>query len=463
MHRSASRAAAAAAALLALVPALATASAGGGSGGFSGGGGGGGGGFSGGGGGGGFSGGGGTATGGDWRVTLVIMAVVLVFLLVGIWRGRVALKRRAGLRDPEQAAAHDRATKRRRADRTREVAGKALVAAEDDPAFAPERVAEDGRALFLAVQDAWDRQDLEALRAMVGDDLMVEWERRLRDFRARGWHNRVRVLADPGVEYVGLTNREGVREDRVVVRVSCLADDYVEQPGGDIVLTDGLTSKTVAIREYWTLARRDGHWILQSIEQELEGGHQLAAPVIADPADDPRMSDEALVEQAVRDRIPQGTMLSEVADLDFEGDALVAARDLALVDERFDPGVIEAAARRAVAAWTEAVDGDDGPFLAIADPGVVERMLLPGGPGGRGRLVIRGPRVEHIRITGVDASVTPATVRLTAGLTGVRFIEDRDTTTVLAGSKTEPTPFIQDWTLRLDDTSADTPWRVAGA
>ena len=76
-------------------------------------------------------------------------------------------------------------------------------------------------------------------------------------------------------------------------------------------------------------------------------------------ADEQAMRDEALVEGAVADAVPQGTNIAEVADLQFDGDAHAAALDLSLADGRFAPDVLEVAARRAVAAWAEAVDGDD--------------------------------------------------------------------------------------------------------
>ena len=32
---------------------------------------------------------------------------------------------------------------------------------------------------------------------------MVEWGRRLDDFERKGWHNRVKVVSGPEVEYIG--------------------------------------------------------------------------------------------------------------------------------------------------------------------------------------------------------------------------------------------------------------------
>ena len=59
---------------------------------------------------------------------------------------------------------------------------------------------------------------------------------------------------------------------------------------------------------------------------------------------------------------PTGVKIAEVADLQYDGDAHSAAMDLSLADGRFAPDVLEVAARRAVDAWAQAVDGDDTPL-----------------------------------------------------------------------------------------------------
>ena len=59
------------------------------------------------------------------------------------------------------------------------------------------------------------------------------------------------------------------------------------------------------------------------------------------------------------DGLPPGFTTADLAEVDFSGDARARALDLSLADARFAPDVLEAAARRAVAAWAEAVDGDD--------------------------------------------------------------------------------------------------------
>ena len=139
-----------------------------------------------------------------------------------------------------------------------------------------------------------------------------------------------------------------------------------------------------------------------------------------------------------------------------------AAMDLSVADGRFAPDVLEVAARRAVAAWAEAIDGADGPLLAIADPDVARELLHPGGPSARTRLVVRGLKVRQIRILALDAGATPATMTIELHLAGRRYVENRDTLALGSGSQSRVTKFTERWTLALDGPSEE-PWRIVAA
>jgi predicted lipid-binding transport protein (Tim44 family) len=420
---------------LGLAAPAALAGAGGGSGGYGGGGG----------GGGGYSGGGGSGSGGtgspllDGLIIAGILIVVLVLVVVGAvstWRYR-----------------------RRRLERLERVNAAAAEAAEDDPVFAAEAVVPAAADLYLACQAAWDARDREKLATVVGGDLLVEWTRRLDDFDKKRWRNRVKVHGRPAVEYLGLVNRAGDAEDRVVVRICASQDDFVELGGGGTVNKEGESDKTVSVEEWWTLARHDGRWIVVSIEQEAEGRHNLETAIVARPeADDERLHDEATVEVAQADAAPAGVKTAEIADLDFAGDARAAALDLALADARFAPDVLEVAVRRAVAGWAEAVDGEDAPLLAVADPDVAARLLHPGGSD-KTRLVVRGPRVRRLRITELDAAAEPARMSVEVEVSGRRYVEDRDTADVVSGSKDAEATFTERWTLAIDGPP-ESPWRI---
>jgi predicted lipid-binding transport protein (Tim44 family) len=351
--------------------------------------------------------------------------------------------------------------RRRTAQRTRQVELAAAVAADEDEAFAPEAVKANGAALFKQVQAAWDRGDRAALGKLIGPDLLVEWERRLDDLDRRGWRNRVEVLGEPTVEYVGLAHR-GDQSDSVTVRIEAKLRDYVTDVFGNHLKRAGRLTETVNLREFWTLKRApSGRWILASIEQGAEGAHVLDEDIVADALSDEKgMRDEALVEGAVADAVPQTTSIAEVADVDYAGDARAAALDLSLADGRFAPDVLEVTARRAATAWAEAVDGDDARLRSIAHGQAVRDLLHPGDPSGRTRLVVRGPKVEKIRIAGLDAAAEPPTMTIEVRLHGRRYLEDRDTTQVLAGSQSRATTFTEQWTFALDG-DARQPWLLA--
>jgi predicted lipid-binding transport protein (Tim44 family) len=353
-----------------------------------------------------------------------------------------------------------RTNRRRVAHRERRVELAAAEAAEDDPSFAPDVVKGAALALFKDIQAAWDRQDRATLKALVAGDLAREWERRLDDFERRGWRNRIELLGQPAVEYVSLTHRGDPRADCVVVRVEAKLRDYVEDRFGHHVKRVGRLGETTRTREFWTLTKPDGQWVLTSIEQGAEGEHALTAKLVATPwSDEEALRDEALIEGAVQDAVPGDVKIAELADLDFAGEARAAALDLSLADGRFAPHVLEVSARRATQAWASAVDGDEAPLSQIAHPQAVRELLHPGDPSQRTRLVVRAPQVQSIRIAGLDAGAQPPTMTIELQITGRRYLQDRDTAAVVAGSQSHPTTFTERWTLALDGTAAQ-PWRI---
>ena len=187
--------------------------------------------------------------GGGAGVFLFILVVVVAFLvlprLLRWWRGQQT----AGV-----------AARRRVAQRQRRVELAAAEAAEDDAAFAPERVRSEACGLFMDIQAAWDAGDRVRLRRLVAPELLAEWERRLDDFARNGWRNRVQPLGEPSVEYVGLSNRGDDRADRVVVRIDARLRDYVEDAYGQRVDRVDTAGEISHVREFWTLAKRD--WAL---------------------------------------------------------------------------------------------------------------------------------------------------------------------------------------------------------
>jgi predicted lipid-binding transport protein (Tim44 family) len=382
-----------------------------------------------------------------------VIVFILIFVVAGIYN--LFLRAKTGM--SRKVRRHQRKI------RAHAVELAAEEAAFDDPVFAPEAVKAAVGQLHADIIKAWNDGDGAALGTLLGKDLLVEWKRRLADFKRKGWHNVSKVVAAPEIEYIGLVNRADDAEDRVVAHIEVRLRDVVYNRSNQVVTrnededADGLITQS----EYWTLARRAGGWLLVSIEQELEGAHELDEPIVASPWADDRLHDEAVTERAVAAAVSDDEV-RQIADVDFDGGARTAALDMANIDGRFAPDVLEAAARRALAGWMEAVDGDDGALEAIAAPGVAAEMLYPGDPSHHSRLVVRGLKLRVLRITAVDAAADPPSMAVEAEVSGARYVEDRDTTTVLSGSKDHQTVFTERWRMVLDGHD-DTPWRISGS
>jgi predicted lipid-binding transport protein (Tim44 family) len=343
--------------------------------------------------------------------------------------------------------------------RVKRVKRASAEAAEDDAYFAADAIERDGEGLFRSAQDAWDKRDRARLAQLVGPDLMVEWNRRLDDFDNKGWHNRVEVLGEPKIQYVGITNVEDDAQDRAVIRIEAKLNSYVLTGDGRRIRRKGASSDNVAVCEYWTLGRHGDGWMVMSIEQRAEGDHQLDAEIVASPWAGRHVADEALTEVAVADKLPEGFKTADLADFAFEDDAHAKALDLSLADARFGPDLLEAAARRTVAAWAEAVDGDDAPLERLASHEAIDELLYAGDASRKTRLVVRGPGVKRIRVVAVDVQSEPATMTVDVELGGRRYVEDRDTAAVLSGSKDRQTTFAERWTLALAGPD-DAPWQL---
>lgn len=375
----------------------------------------------------------------------------------------------AAIAIPMLLAAH-RKRQRARARQARhlEVRSAAAAAAAEDEAFDADRLIADVKAMAVAIQQAWDAQDRSALARMLGPDLLHEWTLRLDDFARRGWADRVTVTGEPEIRLASLVNRANDADDRVVVHITLSLDNWVETPFGPQFPT-GQESPHSVLSEYWTLGKRDGRWILLSIEQELEGAHHLDAPIVVDPTADPELADRSRTELATASATDlDHAELVGLASTGFSDDARAAALDLALVDDRFSPDVLEIAANRAVAAWATAIDGADDDLERLADPDAVRVLLYGPDATQRTRTVVRGPRIEDLTIdavTGTPAADQGAVATATASMQvqvhyrARWYREDRETAAVLEGSKDHETERTDRWTFALTD-DAEHPWRL---
>ena len=348
---------------------------------------------------------------------------------------------------------------RRRILRSRRAELAAEEAVMDDPAFDPATVKAAAVELHDAVVAAWSADDRSRLGELLSPELFGEWVRRLDDLQRRQYTNPLRRRGRLRVRFVGLVNRTGDIDDRVVVHVQARMDDAIYDRRGRMVFRDSDDSGRHTHSEYWTLGKRHGRWVLVSVETEQEGAHQLRDPIVPGPWADDRLDDIVTLERAAEAGLPPAT-LAEIVPFEFTGDLRVAALDLAGFDARYDPDVLEAAARQAVAAWAEAIDGNHQPLIALSEPRTVDALLYPDSDRRR-RMVIRGPRLRRLRIVALEPIARHPTMTVEATITARRYLENRASGAVAWGSRNHNATFTLLWTLRLTH-DPERPWRIAG-
>lgn len=411
-------------------------------------------------GGGGFGGGGGGRGGGGFFFIPIGGGGALLFIIVIAVILFVVVPRLAKAFEKGAETSKRRATAREREQREAAVMPAALEAAMEDSAFDPDDVRAAAAGLVVDTQEAWDTRDRDRLAHLVGPDLLREWTRRLDDFDRRGWHAHAGVSEAPVVRIVGITNREGEDQDEVVVHIRARAQSWVETRRGETLYENGATGPDVVLSQYWTLGRRDGRWILVSIEEEGEGDHNLSAPVVARPDSDPGLRDRTRTEMATSDTAGDAVSVAELVPTGMTDDARTVAMDLSLVDDRFSPDVLTVAVRSAVEAWTTAIDGSDDALERAATPSTVQKLLYGGDE--QVRTVVRGPRIDEVVIDRVDGSTAPPRIEVSIRHRARWYREDRDTQAVVEGSRTKEQQRTEHWTFALDD-DAERPWLLVSA
>ena len=134
-----------------------------------------------------------------------------------------------------------------------------------DETFQPDRFKETAQDLFFKVQAGWTRRDINALKGMVGDQLLAEYDRHFTQMKEKGQFNRLENIAVRKVDLV----QAGVEEGEIFVTVRFTANllDYtVDEKSGEIV--GGDRENPVKFEEDWTFARPvgTGAWKLEGIE-----------------------------------------------------------------------------------------------------------------------------------------------------------------------------------------------------
>jgi predicted lipid-binding transport protein (Tim44 family) len=67
-----------------------------------------------------------------------------------------------------------------------------------------------------------------------------------------------------------------------------------------------------------------------------------------------------------------------------------------------------------------------------------------------------------MNVVALDAAALPPTMTVEIEASGRRYIENRDTTTIVSGSQSAVTAFHERWTLELTEDGVH-PWRIVNA
>ncbi len=122
-----------------------------------------------------------------------------------------------------------------------------------DPNFAMPAFQARAKAAFLALQDAWCRQNLDAGRAFLSPGAYFSWAAQLETLAAEQRRNVMENIEVRAVEPVQIVH--GRVFDDVTVRITAAAADYEVDPAGKIVFGD----RTVRpFTEDWTFQRSVG-------------------------------------------------------------------------------------------------------------------------------------------------------------------------------------------------------------
>jgi predicted lipid-binding transport protein (Tim44 family) len=135
----------------------------------------------------------------------------------------------------------------------------------DDPR-ADESLLAEARALFVAVQEAWDARDDRRMRRLLGPELFADWRRHRDDFEAMGWRSRISVLGAPRVRILGARRLHDGAE-QATVAVACAISSWIVTDDGELLPRGGGTvdDEDLQLREHWTLGRHGGRWVVVAI------------------------------------------------------------------------------------------------------------------------------------------------------------------------------------------------------
>jgi len=129
-----------------------------------------------------------------------------------------------------------------------------------------QEIKELAQDIFFKVQAAWMRRDLDAVKDLLGPELLSQYQTEFQEMRSKGIVNRLENIAVRSVEILETGRQSGY--EYVKIRFTANLLDYtVEEATGRVI--EGSDHEPVKFEEIWTLARKEGsnRWKLYAIEE----------------------------------------------------------------------------------------------------------------------------------------------------------------------------------------------------
>ncbi|HEY1508603.1 MAG TPA: hypothetical protein VGF93_06355 [Solirubrobacteraceae bacterium] len=370
----------------------------------------------------------------------VIAVVVLVVVGATFVRSALGVERRAQLR-----------MRARRRSKSAELA--AVEASLDDAAFSPETIRASVKTIVTLGAAACDGAEPSELRSRPDAGLIRAWGASVRE----RYGEFVEIHRDPAVHVLRVVNRERRHEDRVIarVRVTLARDpDRSRNMPGDRTL---LAARTVHVEERWTLGRGRHDWLLVSLSGDPLSSAVMAAPQITSPADDDERLREASLRELGATGAARGADAGELTDRDAPPARQL--QDLSVVDDRFEPALLEATIKHILDAWELSADGSTRTFAELATKNAIRSLHYPGGPGGH--RYVRDVSLSHWEVAGLNPAPERPTVQVAIE---IKAATSRSDGKRLSGSDRRRRRLHLLWTLKLEADDAGEPrWRLAAS
>lgn len=361
---------------------------------------------------------------------------------VGVLAGAVVVPTASAALGAYRRRASDRAVKRRAAEG--ELA--AIEASIDTEAFAPTRIQEVVERVLAGAETIWTNPSSRLPDDLPDRKVVEAWAR----LHARTTAPRRKGPAS--VEIVRVIHREADGEDMVELRVRQVL----------LRRRPWLRARSVRTNEHWTLVRDDAGWRLAAVRPWPETAETLTSQQVPSRAQDgQRVRQEVLEEIASDGSAPID--ISEFIDPTRPIDAQLL--ELAAVDDRLQPVLLESTLRSIIDAWMQATTRRSGDLARYATNEVITQLTRPVTAWQDTRLRVRDASLLDWRVVAIGEKIAGTEIQIDLTIRAIRYLaygSDR------AGRRSQPPgnrrrqrPMALRWTLR-SQRHPFTPWQLVG-